>query len=135
MPSEVSMPSQPAAYCSGHNRRCPNRATNRGLCDDCGAERRRAYDARRPNANARGYTRTWRVTRADYLSEHPWCECDEHAVLPEWQRPAATDVDHIDGLGPAGPRGHDWDNLRSMTHECHSKRTARDQAGGWAKRT
>lgn len=43
----------------------------------------------------------------------------------------ASDVDHIDGLGPLGPRGHDPDNLRSMCHPCHSKRTAADQPGGW----
>jgi hypothetical protein len=45
----------------------------------------------------------------------------------------ATDVDHIDGRGPKGPRGHDWSNLRALCHSHHSKRTARDQPGGFSK--
>jgi ribose 1,5-bisphosphokinase PhnN len=44
----------------------------------------------------------------------------------------ATDVDHIDGEGPLGPRGHDWTNLRALCHSHHSKRTARDQPGGFS---
>ena len=43
----------------------------------------------------------------------------------------ATDVDHIDGLGPQGPAGHDPANLRGYCHPHHSARTARDQPGGW----
>ena len=54
--------------------------------------------------------------------------------LPLWQRPEATEVDHKDGLGPLGPRGHDHGNLRAMTHDHHSKRTAADQPGGWNRR-
>lgn len=60
-----------------------------------------------------------------YLLAHPICEDPVGCIEP------ATDVDHIDGLGPNGPRGHDWDNLRSSCHSHHSKRTARDQPGGW----
>lgn len=85
----------------------------------------------RPSAHARGYDRRWRATAAAYLAEHPLCECDDHLHLPDEQRPRARLVDHIDGRGPLGPHGHDWNNLRSMTWPCHSKRTARDQPGGW----
>lgn len=79
---------------------------------------------RRPSARERGYDSRWERTRAAYLARHPTCEvsgCDERA----------TDVDHIDGLGPLAPRGHDHDNLRALCHPHHSQRTARDQRGGW----
>jgi hypothetical protein len=51
-----------------------------------------------------------------------------------YQRPEAEVVDHIDGLGPLGPLGHDPTNLRSMTKGHHDKRTARDQPGGWNRK-
>ena len=128
------MPTKPAGFCSGKGRRCTERAVKRGLCQGCYLERQREYDARRETAAGRGYDAEWQATRAAYLAEHPTCECDDHLKLPAWRRPAAEDVDHRDGLGPRGPRGHDWSNLRAMTHECHSRRTARDQPGGWARR-
>lgn len=128
------MPTAPAAFCSGRNRRCPNRATHRGLCTDCYLAKQREYDEGRPSAAARGYDREWQATRAAYLADHPTCECDDCLRLPLWRRPEATVVDHIDGLGPLGPRGHDPSNLRSMTEPCHDRRTARDQPGGWNNR-
>ena len=77
----------------------------------------------RASSTARGYDRKWRKTRDAYIHAYPWCsepDCRE----------MATDVDHIDGLGPKGQYGHDWSNLRSYCHSCHSKRTARDQGPG-----
>ncbi|WP_231332648.1 HNH endonuclease signature motif containing protein [Actinomadura graeca] len=60
--------------------------------------------------------------RNRFLRANPWCgRCGELAV----------EVDHIDGLGPRGPRGYDPGNLRSLCKPCHSARTARDQPGGW----
>lgn len=128
------MPTAPRGYCSGKGRRCRGRAVRQGLCEDCYLERQREYDAGRETAAERGYGAEWRATRAAYLEEHPTCECDDCLRLPDWRRPTATDVDHIDGLGPRGPRGHDWSNLRAMTHGHHSRRTAADQPGGWARR-
>ena len=49
-----------------------------------------------------------------------------------WCGGRATDVDHIDGLGPLGPRGYDPGNCRALCHSCHSWRTARDQSG-WVR--
>jgi 5-methylcytosine-specific restriction protein A len=128
------MPTSPAGFCSGKARRCTERAVYRGLCPGCHAEQQREYDARRETAAERGYDAQWRATRAAFLEEHPQCECDDCLALPAWRRPDAVDVDHRDGLGPRGPRGHDWSNLRAMTHGHHSRRTARDQPGGWARR-
>jgi hypothetical protein len=81
----------------------------------------------RPTATQRGYDGRWRRTRARVLRDRPLCECDDCLLLPAVRRPKATDVDHIDGKGPLGPRGHDPTNLRPMAHSHHSKRTARDQ--------
>ena len=79
----------------------------------------------RPSPTRRGYGQRWQNTRAAFLRFHPACD-EPGCTLP------ATDVDHIDGLGPGGPRGHDWTNLRGYCHAHHSQRTARDQPGGWA---
>lgn len=116
----LSVCSQPGcpALCSG------------GRCD----VHKREAEQRRGSARQRGYNRAWERTRAAYLRDHPMCECDHCAALPYAQRPAATDVDHIDGLGPNGPRGHDSTNLRAMAHAHHSRRTAHDQPGGWNTR-
>ena len=105
---------------------CPELASG-GRCDGCKREAEQA----RGSASQRGYNRSWERTRAAYLKDHPVCECDECAAVPYGQRPRATDVDHIDGLGPRSPHGHDPANLRSMAHAHHSRRTARDQPGGW----
>jgi 5-methylcytosine-specific restriction protein A len=106
------------------------RLTQGGRCNEC----KREADGQRGTAAQRGYDSTWARTRATYLRDHPMCECGDCEVLPYAQRPLATDVDHIDGRGPKGPRGHDPANLRSMAHAHHSRRTALDQPGGWNAR-
>lgn len=79
----------------------------------------------RPKTAERGYGGRWRRTRAVKLSRHPLCEdCDRKGITN-----AATEVDHIDGKGPNGPRGHDLDNLRSLCKSCHSKKTVREDGG------
>lgn len=103
---------------------CPD-FTEGTRCDRHRKQKRRASDAKRPSAAQRGYDSKWRRTRAEYLRTHPICEDERGCIQP------ATDVDHIDGLGPNGPRGHDAENLRAMCHSHHSQRTARDQKGGW----
>ena len=102
-----------------------NRLTDSTRCERCRKRKRRLDDKRRPTAAERGYDAAWRKTRAAYLKLHPYCEDESGCIEP------ADDVDHIDGQGPNGPRGHDPDNLRSLCHSHHSKRTARDQPGGF----
>lgn len=87
--------------------------------------KRRASDRKRPSVSARGYGAEWRKTRKAFLQIHPICQDEAGCLEP------ATDVDHIDGLGPLGPRGFDFQNLRAFCHSHHSQRTARDQPGGW----
>lgn len=99
---------------------CPQ-LTDGGRC----ADHERNAERQRGSAHRRGYDRKWQATRRRYLAANPVCS------EPDCQR-LATDVDHIDGLGPLGPHGHDPTNLRSYCHSHHSQRTARDQPGGWA---
>lgn len=74
----------------------------------------------------RGYGAKWRAYRTKYIEQNPYCVSAECAAIPLWRRPLATDVDHIDGLGPLGPRGYDPANMQSLCHRCHSIKTARE---------
>lgn len=106
---------------------CPCQTWN-GPCTEC---KRAAGRKRNSTAHQRAYReKRWRDTRRAFLRAHPLCECDACAAVPEPLRPAAQVVDHIDGLGPLGPRAHDWSNLRAMTTAHHNRRTARDQGNG-----
>jgi 5-methylcytosine-specific restriction protein A len=120
------MPISPPSLCTN---RCGTLVFGGGKCPECRLESRAESDARRPSSHDRGYNYEWKQTRAAYLAEHPMCECRACSDLPIWRRPEATDVDHIDGLGPKGPRGHDYSNLRALTHAHHSAKTARDDGG------
>ncbi|MFD7990747.1 HNH endonuclease [Streptomyces mexicanus] len=108
---------------------CPELTTG-GRCAACASKAAH----RRPSPTAKGYDARWERTRRAYLRTHPYCECDECEALPPLLRPRATEVNHRDGLGPLGPRGHDWANLQAMTHAHHSRHTAREQPGGWNDR-
>lgn len=89
-----------------------------GRCSACAT----AADRQRGTAADRGYGRQWLPVRRRVLALMPYCvECGK----------IATVVDHIDGLGPLGPRGYDLANLRAMCATCHGRRTAQDQPGGW----
>lgn len=87
--------------------------TRGGKCDDC---KRKAAKARTTNtANYSGNT-AWRTKSASFLRRYPVCfDCGDPAQV----------VDHIDGLGPSGPRGFDDANLQSLCRSCHGKKTAR----------
>lgn len=108
---------------------CPE-LTSGGRC----AAHQQAARKRRGSMRVKGYDAKWERTRKAYLRANPYCECRDCLRLPYIMRPTATEVDHIDGLGPHGPRGHGWSNLRSMTHAHHARHTARTQPGGWNDR-
>lgn len=99
---------------------CPN-LTDTTRCTTHHKAKRKASDRKRPNARRRGYGHRWQQTRARALTYMPTCQCGE----------PATDVHHLDGQGPNGPRGHDMLNLQTMCHSCHSKTTATAQPGGF----
>lgn len=121
------MPPRALSVCSTSG--CPT-LTQGGRCDACQVDAR----ALRRGSSRAGYDRTWQRTRKAYLRVNPYCMCEPCADLPMPLRPVATEVDHIDGLGPLGPRGHDWANLRSMTKAHHARETGRSQPGGWNDR-
>jgi 5-methylcytosine-specific restriction protein A len=84
---------------------------------------------RRASAHARGYTRAWQrfrlrvladVGRVDFPCGGPLCcECGDEA----------TDVDHVrPHKGDAGLM-YANENVQSLCHECHSRKTAREDGG------
>ncbi len=77
----------------------------------------------RASAARRGYDRKWRRVRAAYLKRHPWCVvCGE----------PATNVDHIVARVDGG--SDKWDNLQSLCHSDHSRKTAISDGGFGNKR-
>lgn len=105
-------------------RDCPRPAlVGRPRCADHHREHERDRARNRHyNSTDAGYDARWRRTRTTYLRHHPTCTAC-HA--------RATQVDHVDGLGPHGPQGHDPANLRAFCASCHSRRTATDQRTTW----
>lgn len=103
---------------------CPT-LTPGGRCPPCQAQATKDRPAHR---NAGRGTR-WIKSSARYLEDHPYCECDHCSMLPPLQRDLATEVDHIDGLGPLGPRGFDPTNWQAMSKRHHSRKTAYETWG------
>jgi 5-methylcytosine-specific restriction protein A len=109
---------------------CPELVEGR-YCQAHDRDRERA----RGSAAARGYDAEWTKTRFRYLdtlrkaSPDGLARCEECGI-PERPksgplRPTLSlHVDHIDGLGPNGPRGHDFDNLQALCQPCHGTKTA-----------
>lgn len=102
---------------------CPN-LTPQGRCPACATQ---ARAARKRKDAGRGAA--WRKASATYLQDHPYCECPDCEALPPLQRDRATEVDHIDGLGPLGPRGFDPTNWQAMSKSHHARKTARETWG------
>ena len=76
----------------------------------------------RPSAARRGYDARWQAFRRAYMAHHPTCE------WPDCNQPS-TDLDHIDGQGPKGPRGYDPANVQALCKPHHSKKTATQNHG------
>lgn len=78
------------------------------------AEHERQADLARGTRHQRGYDNRWARHSKRYLRAHPSCVLcgapSEH-------------TDHIDGLGPLGPRGYDDTNLRALCQPCHNRIT------------
>ena len=83
------------------------------------------YDRYRGTRSQRGYTNAWlRLSRA-FLKAHPLCaECQRQGRLT-----AATEVDHI--IPHKGNKDLFWneDNLQALCHECHSRKTGKEDGG------
>jgi len=120
------MPTAPLALCTVTG--CPNRV-NGGRCETHRTETRRENDRKRPNGYQRGWSTKWATFSKKYLRDNPTCTSLKCTNLPWWNRPAATDVDHIDGSGRNGPRAYDTTNLKALCHACHSAKTAQHDGG------
>lgn len=97
---------------------CPE-LTRTSRCSGCD----RTAEQRRGTAAERGYDHRWRRTRRAFLARHDGL-CEEPGCLR-----LVEDVDHIDGLGPHGPLGHTFSNLRGLCKPHHSRKTVREDGG------
>lgn len=75
-------------------------------------------------------TSTWKQLRGRQLLEEPFCrECARRG-----QRSKATDVDHIQDHKGSWNLFTDPENLESLCHSCHSRKTMREQQEFKAKK-
>jgi len=82
--------------------------------------RNRRYDATRPSAAMRGYDRTWRAARYEYLRQHCTCAmCNAPATV----------VDHI--KPHRGDKGLFWcrENWQALCTSCHNRHKQRQERG------
>jgi len=74
-------------------------------------------------------SKRWAAFSKRYLREHPQCESTDCALWPPWERPLATEVDHIDGCGRTGARAFDESNCMAMCKPYHSRKTVKHDGG------
>ena len=99
---------------------CPAVVSGSAYCPD--HQPVRGGESRRLSPSQRGYDRQWQRLRRMKLARQPFCaECSRRGRIV-----AATDVDHIVPLANGGTNADD--NLQSLCHSCHSRKTA-DQRG------
>lgn len=107
--------------------------TRSGYC-----EKHRPKDRQRRSVNAADW-HTWytlpvwrKRLRPDQLLREPFCrECSARGVRerrPELLRVPATDVDHIVAHRGSWSKFTDPNNLQSLCHACHSRKTQAEMA-------
>ena len=89
------------------------------------AARDKRRTERAGSSTERGYGYSWQKRRTAFLRGHPlFEECRKRGRITP-----ATDVDHIRPHKGDPELFWDWDNLQALCHECHSKKTAREDGG------
>lgn len=67
-------------------------------------------------------TYKWKKLRKQYATANPLCE---HCLRFDILEPVAV-VDHIKEISDGG-EPYEWDNLQSLCHGCHSRKTASEK--------
>lgn len=115
------MPSKPARPCMV--RSCPNRIKGDiAYCPKHAHLAPTGWQMKRNTEHQPFYnSRAWRKTSQLYRKQHPLCESGEHDGI-------AVPVDVVDHKVPIQDGGEkfDWDNLQSLCHSCHSKKTKQE---------
>lgn len=102
---------------------CPNVTSGR-YCSDHTTQVH-TYDQHRPSAAKRGYGYRWRKLRRMVLARSPLCA--DPFETHTGRAVQATDVDHIIPLAQGGTNA--MDNLQSLCHSCHSRKTVEMDGG------
>ena len=109
------MPQAPPRPCNKYG--CPKMIEKDGFCLDHWEPRWKQY----PIGPKIHDTSAWKRARAAYLRRHPVCECDD----PACHRLANT-VHHVTAVKDGGAE-FDFDNLQSMTRDCHERIEGREK--------
>lgn len=113
------MPSRPPRPCAQPG--CPALVV--------GASRCAAHSTRpeRGSSTKQGYSSKWRKARAEYLAQHPRCECKAHKGKPD--APPSTCIDHI--VAHKGDHELFWNrrNWCAMSKPCHDAKKESEERG------
>ena len=108
------MPKKPKRPCSYPG--CPKLTDGRFCEEHAKAEARKRYGS------------AWRVIRARYAAEHPFCEM----CLAEGRYTPTEHIHHIKPLTQGGT--HEESNLKALCHSCHSRVHATDIGDRWSRK-
>lgn len=81
------------------------------------------YEMRRADATKRGYDRSWRKLRRQYLASNPMCADCERAG----RTALAAELHHIAKVADRPDLRLDPDNVVGLCVPCHHRRTARGE--------
>lgn len=110
------MPTQPKRPCSVAG--CAGFAIKFGRCEKHSQEIQRYQDSQRESPSKRGYGRDWKILREQHLRQHPYCvKC---------QATHGLEVDHIIPHKGNYKLLFDINNLQTLCHRCHSRKTAKE---------
>jgi len=118
------MPNRPPHCCRTPG--CARLAYHGSLCEEHAKKQQRQQETARPTSTQRGYGSKWQKKRATFLLANPHCEdCGR----------IATDVDHepsrreLVQMGVTDPDADEY--LHSRCHSDHTRKTNKQDGGGW----